>query len=953
MPATLPLSERVTDQPTNEKTRCHLTAGAQPKSAMVIIRGGSVLQSKGGSSLESVQAASVRGVRRGLFGLRAMLLPALIVFGLLEIALRVAGYGYPTGFFRKIPGRSACTTNERFGRRFFPPSLVRIPLPCLFSDPKPLDTYRIFVLGGSAAQGFPEARYSLGRLLEAMLNDSFTGVRFEVINTGMTAINSNVVVPIARDCAKFEPDLFVVYLGNNEVIGPYGPGTVFGGGSPSWWMIRLALWLKTTKIGQFLSSLVHSLAASCWKGGAWTGMEMFLANRIRGDDPRLAGVYERFRGNLLDICRAAQDARARVLLCSVASNLRANGPFASLHRSDLGPEEEQLWEQAYHAGVDLQEAGRSAEAIARFQDALAIDPQFAELEFRLAQCSVAEECTLAAREHYVLAREWDALRFRSCEPINAAIRAVAAETEKAGVVLVDAERLLAENPATPVGVPGDEWFWDHVHFNWEGNYALAQVLFQEVVRRLPAGIAPPVGRSLAPPSPERCAELLLLTDWDRYRMAQRIGSMLDKQPFAGQLDHERRSTARHEALLALSARLDGEAMRRITARHAQGVARAPEDLYFRENLARLLGEVGDFAGAERQWRELLTRVPGVADWVSGVGLSLLDQGSTTAAITIFRTQLRHNRRSVDALTNLGLAYARAGRLDEAAKQFDRAVSIAPNAPEPLNNLGMVARARGDLDGAVERFRRALEANPSFYDAHMNLAEILADRGDTQEAIDHYHSVLREAPRALLAAFQLVRLLMAQMRFAEAEEASREALKAQPRCADLHGLLALALENQGHVAAAEAEYEAALLIDPNHADAHLGLGRLLADEGTHPAVAAQHLRRVLELRPDWPPALDQLAWLLATTRDERVADPEEAVRLAERACQLTRNLEPAYLRTAAAASAAVGKIAEAVVLAARARERILAIGDSGLLEETEQELERYRRMLPADAAPVGR
>ena len=83
------------------------------------------------------------------------------------------------------------------------------------------------MLGGSAAQGSPDAAFSFGRILEKMLGHKYRDANFEVVNVSMAAINSYVVLEIAKDCAKYNPDLFLVYLGNNEVVGPYGPGTVF------------------------------------------------------------------------------------------------------------------------------------------------------------------------------------------------------------------------------------------------------------------------------------------------------------------------------------------------------------------------------------------------------------------------------------------------------------------------------------------------------------------------------------------------------------------------------------------------------------------------------------------------------------------------------------------------------------------------------------------------------
>jgi hypothetical protein len=93
---------------------------------------------------------------------------------------------------------------------------------------KTADTYRIFVLGESAALGIPIPSTSFARILEVMLRDHSPERRFEIINTAMTAINSNVILPTARECAGHRPDLFIVFMGNNEVVGPFGTAGVLG-----------------------------------------------------------------------------------------------------------------------------------------------------------------------------------------------------------------------------------------------------------------------------------------------------------------------------------------------------------------------------------------------------------------------------------------------------------------------------------------------------------------------------------------------------------------------------------------------------------------------------------------------------------------------------------------------------------------------------------------------------
>ncbi|HEY4760239.1 MAG TPA: hypothetical protein VIH42_06645, partial [Thermoguttaceae bacterium] len=238
--------------------------------------------------------------RKWLFRLSAMIIPLVLFFAVLEAGLRLGGYGYPTKFFIGPDAGGTYTTNPRFGWRFFPRSLARQPQYCCISA-KPAGTVRIFVLGSSAAQGIPYPSYSFGRILEVMLREQYPGTRFEVVNAAMTAINSHVTQEIARDCAAYQPDLFIVYMGNNEVIGPYGPGTVFQQWSPKLWFVRTSIWVKATRVGQLIDDVVGYFHSKKGHPARWHGMQMFLGNQVAADDPRMAAVYENYRRNLIDI----------------------------------------------------------------------------------------------------------------------------------------------------------------------------------------------------------------------------------------------------------------------------------------------------------------------------------------------------------------------------------------------------------------------------------------------------------------------------------------------------------------------------------------------------------------------------------------------------------------------------------------------------------------------------
>src|ERR1700722_7488348 len=161
--------------------------------------------------------------------LSALIIPSIALL-LIELTLRLAGIGYPSGFFLRSTnhGQKTFVQNNQFGWRFFGKRRSRTP--CSISIPagKPANTTRVFVFGESAAFGDPQPAFGLPRMLEAMLSLRYPDRKFEVVNVAMTAINSHVILPIARDCARADGDIWVIYMGNNEFVGAFGASTVFG-----------------------------------------------------------------------------------------------------------------------------------------------------------------------------------------------------------------------------------------------------------------------------------------------------------------------------------------------------------------------------------------------------------------------------------------------------------------------------------------------------------------------------------------------------------------------------------------------------------------------------------------------------------------------------------------------------------------------------------------------------
>jgi len=179
---------------------------------------------------------------------------------------------------------------------------------------------------------------------------------------------------------------------------------------------------------------------------------------------------------------------------------------------------------------------------------------------------------------------------------------------------------------------------------------------------------------------------------------------------------------------------------------------------------------------------------------------------------------------------------------------------------------------------------------------------------------------------------------------EAISTYRQALERRPDDLDTHNALGVALAERGDPSAAIDQFLLVLESRPDDPNAHYNVAVALAAE-RRPVDAVSHFRRALEPRPGWSAALGGLAWLLATHPDSGVRDPVEAVRLAERAIELTGRQEVQPLDALAAAYAAAGRFGEAVNTARAALDRALALEQAGAAADIRERLQLYLRNRP--------
>jgi tetratricopeptide (TPR) repeat protein len=690
------------------------------------------------------------GWRLWLFRIIAVVVIPVLFFLLLEIALRIVGYGFPAAAIVKckVSGKEAYCDNAKFGWRFFPRNIARSADPFIFPADKPDDTYRIFVLGDSAAQGVPDPAFGFGRILRVMLRQEYPGVNFELITVAMPAINSHVVLEIAKDCARHEPDLFIVYLGNNEVVGPYGAGTVFTPLSSSLSLIRFGIALKAARVGQLITNLFALAATQKDTPQVWHGMEMFLGKQVRAEDERMNSVYRHFDKNLKDTCRAACKAKAKTILCTVGTSLKDCPPFACLHRPDITETEEKKWDDIYQQGIDREEAGDYAEAAEFYLAAAEIDDCYADLQFRLGRCYWAMAEYDKAKDRYIKARQLDTLRFRADSRINEIIRTVADGRAAEDVYLADAAKAFEEN--SPYGIAGEELFYEHVHLNFKGNYLLAKTVFEQAEKILPERIKRHKANKRSFPTEAECARHLVYTDWDRYNITYNVlNAYIKRAPFTNQLYNKQQVSRMEQKLKALEIYLSPESLKNSAAEYSGAIQIDGSDWWLRWKYGKLLSEdLKNAWAAAEQCRFLAAHFPHSHLAYAKLGLLSGQLGRLDASIAYNLEALRIMPTYADAHYHLGLAYQMQGRFDKAIEHYSKAIRLQPEHKEAYSNLGVLLHKQGKLDQAAKTYRKGLLSLPDDLVLHRNLGILLETQGHRDEAIKELRAALEIDPNSI-------------------------------------------------------------------------------------------------------------------------------------------------------------------------------------------------------------
>ena len=785
----------------------------------------------------------------------------LALLALLETGLRLGGIGHPTSFLlpATINGRESWIENDRFGWRFFGPELARLPCPLAIPKTKTADTVRIFVFGESAAYGDPQPEFGLPRMLQALLSERYPGTRFEVVNAAMTAINSHVILPIARDCASASGDIWVVYMGNNEVVGPYGAGTVFGAQAANRALVRAGLALKATRTGQFLDRLLRGMQKRPLNKAEWGGMEMFIQNQVRENDPRMAVVYDNFEHNLSDIVSAGLRGGAKVVVSTVAVNLRDCAPFGSLHKTGLTAKDLSEWERLYQRGADAEQAGRNGDAVEFFGEADKIDGTFAELHFRWGRCCLASGQDAEAARQFALARDFDTLRFRADTKENEIIRRAVSGQERDGVRLADAEEAFARE--SPHKLIGGEFLHEHVHLNFAGNYLLARTIAEQAAKFLPETMLKRASSDRPWPSAADCAKRLSWSQWDDYSAESDILGRINDPPFATQLNHSEQYDRLRRRVEQLLPATQPAALRQAEQQCRDALAVSADDWVLHRNRALIQQKLGDFAGAAESWRRVLDFLPQYTAVWEEFGLVLAQLNRDEDAVQAFQQALRLDPGAVGALNGLAQVFAHEGKNEDAVREYEGVLRLKPYWSQAHLGLGKLLETMGKKHEADEQFRQALQNRMYTAPALSALGRLCFEKGWLNEAVTNFTDSLRLNPSDAATHVNLGVTLGMLGRRAEAQSHYAEAVRLDPNIAEAHFRLGFELGRQGDDAGAMEQFAEAVRLKPDLVEARSNLGIALVKQHRE-AEALEQFQEVLRREPNNAVALKYVQALTA-------------------------------------------------------------------------------------------
>jgi tetratricopeptide (TPR) repeat protein len=286
--------------------------------------------------------------------------------------------------------------------------------------------------------------------------------------------------------------------------------------------------------------------------------------------------------------------------------------------------------------------------------------------------------------------------------------------------------------------------------------------------------------------------------------------------------------------------------------------------------------------------------------------------------------------------------------DEALSAFSKASELAPEAVLPHQHLGEVYRQQGDLKKSVQQLSKALELEPDDPATLLLRANVQYQLGETDAALKDVDAAIKAQPQLLVAHLLRAEILASTNHVDEAIANLEKLLPLAPNQTKLLEPLATFYLVGGQPRKSIETFSKIIELEPGNFRAWRFRGDANLNIGKHPEAVAD-FEKALALDGDDDGLLNNFAWVLATSPDDKVRDGKRAIELATKAAELTSYNVPHILSTLAAAFAETGDFETAKKWSAKAVEISQQELDAAKDDEERKRLEETNKDLKKELA----
>lgn len=602
----------------------------------------------------------------------------------------------------------------------------------VFVTPKPKGRTRIMTFGGSAMRGFPQPRPLVSTsFLHAMLEDVWPDRDVEVLNFGTTAVASFPVMYILDEALEYEPDLVIIYSGNNEFYGACGVASLHAFGQSTWSM-QAARAMRKTGLGQWIAevSTRKTAAAPADSKQAKSLMETVIADgQIGPDDARRAAAADNLRNHLTSMVEACRSRGVPVIICTLPANERDMAPLGK--DFELPPDESES--KRFVESLAIAERlviETPADAVAPFEAALSLNPRHARAHFKLARCYSALGRDDDALANYVRAQELDPMPWRAPGSLSAVVRDVAADR---GAILCDLVRTFRS--ASPGGAIGWELMDDHVHPTLRGQALIAESLVN-CMTQLPGNVRVDPAAIEKLSGWKTYAKALGENEYDRFGVQHRMRTLF-RAPFYAESNPD---------ALARAERLCVEYQTGFSESELNAIKYWQDPQTHSGGFRPITGFVGAVQMSEGQFEK--------ADRVLSIARRSVAEYSLWNLELTWRV-LMARRRLHASLTPADIELAK--EMIEDGETMYRATGI--RSLELCRHLGLAYHLIGDYNRAVKDLKKALEfvVDMTGFEVVQGLVDSLVRTGQADKAIRVLNSPVKDPQLAQACRSLLMRL----------------------------------------------------------------------------------------------------------------------------------------------------------------------------------------------------